>query len=450
MFNPKRATHTRAALVSALLLSAWPSSARPAPPAERGGLGAPYGVRARGSRPLDGRERGQFERKLQQQRQRVQREAILDVGKGGLNRSMEHLVFGAPSDISANPEQRLIARQRYLSLYENKQPLEQPRPARAKLERDARPRGKLAGLTKSIADGASNVKRRVLGKSDPFKLGARWVAFLTEAADVLPEMERPDNRVWRGEDKLPKRFPIVRERWWKGLFRQTRTSAFHDDGVSRGHLADFGASKRSWEEAKSTFRLMTNAHGQWRDNNAGPWHTLERDIRHMAEQGYRIFQYAGPHWGPFTYAKRNGEETTVVPRALRRGKIPLPSAFWKVAVAVPGDKPLADAIGDARLFSVVVPNTKDVGIFASSWTRFSETPRAIEEMTGLKFFENLPDDIREGWLDHLDMREGFDVGHDIPREWKLPALRNVRKMGGLPQDQKAANELIEHGRITDH
>ena len=75
----------------------------------------------------------------------------------------------------------------------------------------------------------------------------------------------------------------------------------------------------------------------------------------------------------------------------------MPHELWKVIVVLPRED--AEPRTNSRVISVIMPNDQSVGF---DWTRYRTSVRAVEKLTGLRFFSAVPDDVAEALRDHVD------------------------------------------------
>jgi endonuclease G len=123
----------------------------------------------------------------------------------------------------------------------------------------------------------------------------------------------------------------------------------------------------------------------------------------LAREGHVLYIVAGPH-GHGGEGKLGRREEIG-----RNRKITVPRSLWKVILVLPSED--AEPRKNSRVIAVVMPNDQTVG---QDWTRYRTTARAIEKLTGFRFFQaGVPDEIAEELRDHLD-----DVKVGMPRSRK--------------------------------
>lgn len=144
--------------------------------------------------------------------------------------------------------------------------------------------------------------------------------------------------------------------------------------VNHGHLCPAGDNRWSKAAMNQSFYL-SNICPQDIDLNGGDWEGLERRCRGWAKQYDDIYIIAGPVFYNEHY------------RTLGEGKIGIPDAFFKVILR------MKNAIGknDPRALGFIFPNEGT----HHDLIHYQKTVDEIEEITGLDFFYNLPDETEE-------------------------------------------------------
>ncbi len=155
-------------------------------------------------------------------------------------------------------------------------------------------------------------------------------------------------------------------------------------GFDRGHMTNSEDRSRSPEDNVQTF-LMTNILPQAPDNNQGPWVQLENYCRQLARSGKELFIVSGGH-GQGGIGK-NGLKATV-----GQGKVLVPAVTWKVILVL--DKPNSGVAGvdrQTQTIAVIMPNKQ--GIKSDPWMQYQTSVAEVEQLTGYKFFTNVPAEI---------------------------------------------------------
>ena len=137
--------------------------------------------------------------------------------------------------------------------------------------------------------------------------------------------------------------------------------------VDHGHLCPAGDNKWSQKAMEQTF-LLTNMSPQNSELNRGDWEKLESRCRGWANHYGDIYIVAGPIFYTNKY------------KTIGANRVGVPDAFFKVILCL-NKKP--KAIG------FIYPNVGD----HHDMIDYVKTVDEVENITGIDFFYNLPDDI---------------------------------------------------------
>lgn len=148
------------------------------------------------------------------------------------------------------------------------------------------------------------------------------------------------------------------------------TYDYSNSGYDRGHLCPAADQKWSRKAMIDCFSLA-NIAPQDHALNAGAWQTLEKKERQWAQRDSAIVIIAGP-----IYEKSDKKR-------IGQNKVRVPSAFYKVIIAPYLDEP--------RGIGFVYPNMSSPGNMKDYAMSIDE----VEELTGIDFFYNLPDDLEQ-------------------------------------------------------
>lgn len=151
-------------------------------------------------------------------------------------------------------------------------------------------------------------------------------------------------------------------------FVSTKSSELRDykgSGYDRGHLAPSADMKYSDESMRESF-LMSNISPQNPDFNRGIWRKLEQLVRDWGREG-EIFITTG---GILLYENLG---------SIGSNKVTIPSKFYKIVYSF--DK--------NSMIGFLVPNKKSNFKLES----FVVEVDSIEKITGINFYEDLPDNI---------------------------------------------------------
>jgi hypothetical protein len=137
---------------------------------------------------------------------------------------------------------------------------------------------------------------------------------------------------------------------------------------------------------------MSNMVAQAPDNNQGPWVNLENYLRTLTDAGKELYIVAGP-------AGIGGTGSNGYAEWLADGHVAVPAATWKAALVL--DKAGGDDVSrvtcSTRTIAVVMPNTQGIRTSdPNDWQQqpYLTTVDAIESMTGLDLFSNVPTAIQ--------------------------------------------------------
>ena len=183
-----------------------------------------------------------------------------------------------------------------------------------------------------------------------------WVAYELSADEVAGVEERsnhfkPDPLVWGT--------PVV-------------TKDYANSGYDRGHMAPAADMKWSEQAMEESF-YMTNMCPQIHNLNAGDWKALEEYVRSLAKQYDHVYICCGPI------------VTNTSTRIGQNEQIVVPQSFYKVIIRQKGSS--WTGIG------FVMANKPKEGKYTLS--HYVKTINEVETMTGIDFFQNLPDDVEE-------------------------------------------------------
>ncbi len=162
-----------------------------------------------------------------------------------------------------------------------------------------------------------------------------------------------------------------------------KSSDYTKSGYDRGHLCpagDMGFNPVAMEESF----LMSNMSPQAPDFNRGIWKELETTVRKWALKEHQLFVVTGP---VFKNSKGSiGKEEVLVP-----------GYFFKI-IYDPTDEP--------KMIAFVLPNEKST----RPLTDFVVTADSAEQLTGLDFFSQLPDE-QENKLEGKVQLAGWFTGY---------------------------------------
>lgn len=213
------------------------------------------------------------------------------------------------------------------------------------------------GLDHAVVPGNSKSREKVYeGFSVSFNADngtPNWVAWELLGSEVAGDIDRSDN-FWQDKD----------------LEGCPSTSDYTRSGYDRGHMCPAADQKWSVKAMTDCF-VMANICPQDHALNAGAWNTLEGKERQWAQRDSAIVIIAGPVYEP-SDTKRIGAS-----------RVRVPGAFFKVILAPYCEHP--------RAIGFVYPNMTSPG----NMQNYAMSVDDVEALTGIDFFEALPDEIEE-------------------------------------------------------
>lgn len=205
------------------------------------------------------------------------------------------------------------------------------------------------------------------------KATPNWVAWRLDSTWVGTAPRQDD---YRPDPALPAAWYHVQDNDYSG------------SGYDRGHMCPSGDRTRSVPDNSATF-LMTNFIPQLAANNQGPWADFENYCRTLAGQGNEIYIYSGGTGNAGTIAN---------------GQIVVPATTWKVVIVMPnGTDDLQRVNKGMRTIGLIIPNQPPVSQSAP-WRTYRTTVKAVEALTGYRFFSNVPKNTRELLVRRRDLQ----------------------------------------------
>ena len=186
---------------------------------------------------------------------------------------------------------------------------------------------------------------------------AEWVAERITLEDVSGQVRRRDN--FRPDPEVPEE-------------HRATLQDYAGSGYDRGHLAPAASNSQTAEIMSESF-LLTNMVPQNANKNRGIWRILELAIRDWVRQGKDIWVVTGTVYeqGHLTIGNNVG----------------VPTHMWKV---------IYDA-GEQKAIAFYMPNT---AIPRSELHTFAMSVRELEQITGIDFHPNLPENLA-----HIETQE---------------------------------------------
>jgi endonuclease G len=204
-----------------------------------------------------------------------------------------------------------------------------------------------------------------------------WVSWHVDKRDI-GKMGRANN--FRADFDLPASWYQADEHSYKG------------SGFDRGHNCPSGdrTSNRAGNEA--TF-LMTNMIPQAPNHNQHLWKNLEDYTRELVMKGNEVYVIMGSYG-------TGGKGSNGNSKKIDKNRINVPSHIWKVILVLSdGGNDLKRISKNTRIIAVNTPNNNDVN---SNWTAYLTTIETIEQQTGYKLLDKVPQAIREELIKKID------------------------------------------------
>jgi endonuclease G len=171
-------------------------------------------------------------------------------------------------------------------------------------------------------------------------------------------------------------------------FKRITPKDYTGGGFDRGHMCPHSDRTASNEMSHATF-VMSNIIPQSPAVNQKAWAQLEMYCRTLVERHQKtLYIVSGP-------AGQGGIGTDGAKDTIgKTHKVTVPAQCWKVIMVLDADKvdDLKQVDKHTRLIAVVMPNDMSVG---EDWSRFRVPVKAVEQLTGYKFFNNVPSSIIE-------------------------------------------------------
>ena len=200
---------------------------------------------------------------------------------------------------------------------------------------------------------------------DNVDLVANWVAFHLTKKYAEGSEKRPSSSYFKPDPLLPvgHRAELADYKGWKNIY-------------DRGHQCASGDSKgRGTRVIRESFYL-SNMTPQNSKLNQQKWKVLEGKIQHLAETRGELWVTTGPAW-----VDEDGDGL-VEYSVIGKDEVAVPTHYYKIVLAR-----AEDGSGDLEAMAFLIPNEPMEGSYSDYLRSIDE----IEELTGIDFFEKLPD-----------------------------------------------------------
>jgi endonuclease G len=192
----------------------------------------------------------------------------------------------------------------------------------------------------------------------------------------------------------------------EGVIARVKNHDYDGSGFDRGHMCPAKDRSASADDVEAVF-YMTNIVPQSPASNQKAWERLEDYCRRLAKEGHVLYIACGPS-GVGGVGKNGFKEV------IGRGrKITVPQVLWKVILVLPHDD--AEPHKNTRVIAVIMPNDQTVDF---DWAKYRTSARRVEELTGNRFFRNVPEDVAEVLRNSVD---------DVKVHISTPRVKGSRK-----------------------
>ena len=212
---------------------------------------------------------------------------------------------------------------------------------------------------------------------DPKIRQSRWVAYRLKKEDLTHQF--PRNESFKLDDAVsnsPDKYD------------------YSGSDFDRGHMAPADEMEYHFDRMEDSF-YMSNMCPQYHHINAGEWLNVEKFVRNAARRFGEVFVVSGPIFaetgGTFGDIPMKNEKKAI---KNANGDIPIPDAFFKV---------IYTSAHGGMMLAFQIDNAEDnIG----SYLMHAKSVRAMESITGYRFFPDLDPDDDEGLRDM-----------DSPEQW---------------------------------
>jgi endonuclease G len=205
-----------------------------------------------------------------------------------------------------------------------------------------------------------------------------WVCWQLKRSDIGSASRMP----FEPDPALPRGFARVTSHDYDG------------SGFDRGHMCPAKDRSHSTQDSQAVF-YMTNIIPQSPASNQNGWERLEDYCRRLAREGKLLQIACGP--AGVGGVGKNGPRDHF---GKGRFAVTVPHAIWKVVLVLPRED--AEPRKNSRVIAVIMPNDQTVTM---NWPKYRVSTRAVEKLTGYRFFRNIPEDVAAALRDHVDRVE---------------------------------------------
>jgi endonuclease G len=166
----------------------------------------------------------------------------------------------------------------------------------------------------------------------------------------------------------------------KGIAKVT-SGVYTGGGFDRGHMCPAKDRSATQADCDATF-YTTNIVPQSPASNQKGWERLEAYCRDLTKKGQVLYIACGPHG-----VGGEGKEGQATEIGKGKLKVTVPNKLWKVILVLPSED--AQPRKNSRVIAVIMPNNQSVDF---NWAEYRVSAQAVEELTGCRFFRNVPAD----------------------------------------------------------
>jgi endonuclease G len=163
---------------------------------------------------------------------------------------------------------------------------------------------------------------------------------------------------------------------------------YRNSGYDRGHMAPAGDFKRSREAMSETF-LLSNMTPQRPSLNRGMWERLEEQVRSLARSHGSIWVVVG------TLFLDSAGQATEPETFIGPNSVAVPTHFYKAILCAHPDSTY-------EMFGFMMENC--LNPLTGQPRDYVISVRNIEDLTGLDFFNYLPDTIEDSLESNVNTR----------------------------------------------
>ena len=226
----------------------------------------------------------------------------------------------------------------------------------------------------------------------------RWSCYQLHDGNLENNVDRTDD--FKEDTAIPKQYRTTLKN-----YKNNKSSLNPNAKFSRGHLCPSADRLCSLDQNKQTF-FLSNMQPQYQPHNGGLWSTLEENVRKCAEfddiDTLYVVKAATIRADQLLPEKCVGEE----------GELIVPKYFYMALLAynknADENKKKYKAIGIWTLHKNETESYKSKGLSA-----YAKSIDDLEELTGIDFFCNLPDDIENEVESSYDLKYWNDHGFSV-------------------------------------